>query len=276
MHPVMAEVCEGIEWNPVAVAPSHSALAAVIAGFVFTGAVLVLSDRGPAGYHPRSLTLLMSSFFVLVLDSFIFSVIGGEQACHRAWSEMMIGAGLLGIGTLGVFSGIAWLSVDSDRRYASATSYLTTVARWTAPIIAVQLLITGLFYLGDVYRPGRPPIWLTVAAWVFPAAIAIAVPVVTVLQRTGRWVPGSRSIAVAVYSSTGYAVVSALSFGILGNSWVDPAPPPPTWVAAVAVTLALALSAVAVVAHLLALPPAPVPPQPEPPAVPAAREPATR
>jgi hypothetical protein len=247
-------VCDNLTWSPVAVAPSHSALAAVLAGFVFAGVVMILGQARTAGYHPRSLTLLISSFFVLTLDSFLFSVIGGERDCSRAWTEMMIGAGLLGIGTLGVFGGIAWLALDRSDRYAHASRYITVLTRWIAAIIPMYLLITTLYYLDDTYGPELVPIWLRLVAWGCPAAVLAAVLTVTVAQLRGRWRPGEWNIKIAAYSSVAYGIASAFCFGGLSGPG-DAHSGTPIWTVATAVIFALALSALATVTHVLALPP---------------------
>lgn len=276
------EVCENLSWSPVAVASSHSALAAVIGGFVFAGIVMTLERGKPNKYQPRSLTLLIAAFFVLLLASFFFSVISGEQACDRAWTEMVISAGLLGIGTLGVFSGVAWLTLDSGPRHAQATTYIVALARWIAAIIPLYLLITTQYYLYDMYAPAAPPYWLSVIAWACPVGIVLAVPVLTIVQRGDRWRPGTRSIKIAASASVSYGIMSAVCFGVLGGRDADTAVPPPTWVVATAVIFALTLSALAIITHLLALPTKAAPPLdrepvpangelPVPPFVPAAR-----
>ena len=198
--------------------------------------------------------LLISSFLVLMLDSFFFSVIGGERLCERAWTEMMIGAGLLGIGSLGVFSGVAWLAADSNDRYSDAASYIATLARWVAGIIPLQLLITAQYYLHDMYQPNQPPLWLSISAWVCLLALTVAVVVLSFNQYRKPWRPTDWAVRAAAYSSVAYAIISSVSFGILGGRGPDPQGKPPDWVVGTAVAVALALSTLAIVSHMLALP----------------------
>lgn len=179
----MNEICGDLSWSPIAVAPSHAALAAVIGGFVFAGIVLTLGKRRLARVRPRSLTLLVAAFFVLMLDSFFFSVISGEQVCDRAWTQLMVSAGLLGIGTLGVFSGIVWLALDTDDRHARAAIQVALLARLMAVIVPLYLLITAQYYLYDMYAPDPPPGWLSIVAMACPTALVTAVPALALLQR---------------------------------------------------------------------------------------------
>jgi hypothetical protein len=52
---------------------------------------------------------LVAGFYTFALDSFMFGITSGEQVCERAWTETMGAAGMLGIGALGLFTGLAWL-----------------------------------------------------------------------------------------------------------------------------------------------------------------------
>ncbi|QGN45814.1 hypothetical protein GKC29_02385 [Micromonospora sp. WMMC415] len=86
----VAATCEHLDWSPIESAASHSQLAGVIASLLFAGMIVLLTDRGKTIKHTYALMLLTSSFFILALDSFLFSVIAGERhaVAHgpRLWS----------------------------------------------------------------------------------------------------------------------------------------------------------------------------------------------
>jgi hypothetical protein len=251
----MDEVCEGSDWNPIASGSSHSQLAAVIAGFLFTGIILVLQERRVRSFHPHTIKLMVSSFLVLMLDSFFFSIIGGERTCARGWTEMMIAAGLLGVGSLGVFSALAWLTSDRQVEYNRPSSYISMLAYAIAAIVALRLSVTTRNYLHGIYAGNYPPQWLTVVAWVCPAAIVAAVGLIALTRWFKPRRPSDRAINRAAVSSVAYALASSACFGLLGGPGPRNADHPGTWVAAAAVLFALGLSTVGLILNALALPP---------------------
>src|SRR6266487_6804151 len=81
-------------WNMIASASMDSAVAGVLAGFVFTSIVLLLGRRGPK--DTQALGLFCAAFVVLGLDSHLFGTVSGgtpDPFCARVWSEEMIAAG---------------------------------------------------------------------------------------------------------------------------------------------------------------------------------------
>ena len=215
----MTDLCDQIGWNPIAVGRSHSALAAVIAGFLFTGAILLLGLDSRSERHPKVLGLLASSFFVLLLDSFLFSVVGGEQICNRAWTELMIAAGLLGVGSPGMFGGIAWLLVEKDYSGSPALRLILIIAYSISAIVIFHLQVTALYYLHDVFEPSNPPTWLIATTWASIFVIALCLIGVVLIRRRLRRGAANDVIFRAAYASVAYGIGASVMFGGLGARW---------------------------------------------------------
>lgn len=249
------DLCLDSAWQPTTAAPTLSALSSVLAGFVFAGVVLLLQRSEPDRRPPHSLRLLISSFMVLSVCALLYATMSGEGDSLRSWTQAMVSAGLLGTGSLGVLSGVAWLAIDSHPRYAEAARYTATIATWLASAIAVFLLTTAVYYLRDIYPEGMsPPTSLAVFVWLLPTVLEIALLLLVVAQRRGWDRSGERFIKIAadlsVASSLGCMVCFNLAGGLVGTAGQRPR----TWAVATAVLCALALSAVAVIAQVLALP----------------------
>ena len=92
--------CSNAGWSAVSSAGPMSALAGVLAGFMLNGIVVLLSQTMKDIGKVRALGLLLAAFVALGLDSYLFALVTGDSSCHRAWTEAMLAAGLLGIGTV--------------------------------------------------------------------------------------------------------------------------------------------------------------------------------
>src|SRR2546430_17357926 len=115
--------CPSHGWSIITSASTNSQLAGLLAGFVFSGIVILFALKGPK--HTKALGLFCATFTVLGFDSYIFNLVSGDTSdpyCTRVWSEGMAASGLLGGGAGGPFSGTCWLlSVHGD---SAATQYV--------------------------------------------------------------------------------------------------------------------------------------------------------
>ena len=128
--------CSLTGWSAVASAPANTTLAAVLAGFMINGIILLLS-RKPEEMNAKyiqALSLLFSAFIILGLDAYLFSLVTGDStdiigkvsACRRAWTEAMFAAGLLAIGAVAIVVGFVLLFdayFCSDLKNESKLSY---------------------------------------------------------------------------------------------------------------------------------------------------------
>lgn len=105
-----AEACASHGWSIITSASTNSQFAGVLAGFVFTGIVMLFAMRG--GRYTQTLAVLSPTFIVLGFDSYLFSHVtgsGNDGQCARVWTDGMFASGMLGVGAAGVVSGICWL-----------------------------------------------------------------------------------------------------------------------------------------------------------------------
>jgi len=112
----MADVdssCGGTAWNAVEAAPTFSALAGLIGGFVFAGLVVLLVERQQQSTAARipALIQFFAAFVALGLNSYLFGLISGEgaQACRRIWAATAISSGMLAVGTVAAVGGVVLL-----------------------------------------------------------------------------------------------------------------------------------------------------------------------
>src|SRR5689334_7818140 len=108
----MADACQlPGGWSMIASAPSHSQFASVVGGFIFTGIVLLIeggkSNGNSTSRRVPALMLFLPALLSLLVSSFLFSEVAGEQTCIRAYAGGVLAAGLLGVGAVGVFSGVS-------------------------------------------------------------------------------------------------------------------------------------------------------------------------
>lgn len=251
------DACSTIDWNPIQVGQPHSQLAAVIAGFLFAGVVFLLGRRRPKPNDSYPYVLMLPSFFVLLLDSFLFSAISGEQSCNRAWTETMIAAGLLGTGSLGVFGGLSWVIHNARPGEPEPLRIVLITSHFIATVVVLHLQVTTIYYLRDIYSPEGPPNWLAVATWLVTGCVIGLLIGASLL----RWLRQHKKalVHVAAYWSLFYGFDCSVAFAILGGRPNEDWQPTPTWIAVTAVLLALITGGLSVATQIAALPTARTP-----------------
>ncbi len=261
MHPrhVTDQDCTTHGWSIITSAATHSQLAGVLAGFLFTGIVFLFTRSGRD--HTQTIALFTATFFVLAIDSYEYSVIAGNkpaegkfgEQCPYIWSQMMPAAGSLGVGGAALTCGVTWLLADH-----AATSPHVPVSpnRWrfrrtpppppsppllrpdhtlsklgglvvTAMIIGTMLLLiaTTLDYFESVYsRRSGVLLVLTLVVGFFFIISGVSLTV----RRTYKWVSGStlghpKWLPTAIYVTILYGLLSLVYTGIVTLIGVDAA-----------------------------------------------------
>jgi hypothetical protein len=184
----------------IASAPSTSQLAGVLGGFLITAIALLFDRSGREGAH--TLALFSSAVLILMLDSFLFSLISGthppengdrQGICVIAWTQGNLATGMLAAGTTGLFGGLGWMlashavkkvpAEDSDIR---AYCFLADLGGWLTfgSAMATTLIMseTSIDYLHFVLGH-RPALWLTGTIVTF-CALVILLDFVVVYIRT--------------------------------------------------------------------------------------------
>jgi hypothetical protein len=162
--------CSVTGWSAVASATANATLAAVLAGFMLNGIVLLLSTgttARQAGYV-QALSLLFTAFVALGLDAYLFGMVTGDTtkiirsvtpavtACRRTWTEAMLAAGLLGIGTVAIIAGFVFLfavyfrshpHVRDDPKSTLSSSLDLLVLVCSAVRAGVALVVVAVLYM---------------------------------------------------------------------------------------------------------------------------------
>jgi hypothetical protein len=278
----MADGCASHGWSIVTSASTNSQFAGVLAGFVFTGIVILFTMRGAR--YTQALAVLCPTFVVLGFDSYAFSHVTGsigDTACGRVWTDGMFASGMLGVGASGVVMTIGWLvaaHLDGDSptgplvaqqgssmelnlpRIASGMMYGVTVG------ITLLLAMTAERYIRFVTneRPGSTWIWII---WGVPVAVALVIFALilvrspTVRPHKHRLALGQafrrRSLLVAVYGMLAYGVFAPVIAGVLlalsDQMWARPH----SMIIGLTVGVELIVAAALLITLLLAAPPMP-------------------
>jgi cytochrome bd-type quinol oxidase subunit 2 len=159
-------------WSPIVAAGPESALSGVLAGFVFTGIVVILSTNPNSAQslseklrqRAHSLQLFVAAFIVFALDSYFSSITSGELACNRAYAETALSGGILGVGAILLLAGLSWLILtysDSVREVGQLLAYVT----WSVWVVVVLLLAVSAMDVGQAMLPSRDHGFVNVAPW---------------------------------------------------------------------------------------------------------------
>ncbi|WP_445163515.1 hypothetical protein ACTXG5_10050 [Mycobacterium sp. Dal123C01] len=193
--------CTSDQWSMIASAPSTSQLAGVLGGFLITAIALLFDRSSREGVH--TLALFSSAVLILMLDSFLFSLISGthppengdrQAICAIAWTQGNLATGMLAAGTTGLFGGLGWMlathavnkAPKEDPADIRAFCFLADLGGWLTfgAAMATTLIMseTSIDYLHFVLGH-RPALWLTGAIVTF-CALVIVLDFVVVYIRT--------------------------------------------------------------------------------------------
>ena len=109
--------CTSDQWSMLSSAASYSQLAGVLGGFLITAIALLFDRSSREGVH--TLALFSSAVLILMLDSFLFSLMTGTQVpddgdrrgiCAIAWTQGAVATGMLAAGATALFGGLGWSS----------------------------------------------------------------------------------------------------------------------------------------------------------------------
>ena len=275
MHPFLSlanigKQCENLEWSPIKSAPAHSTLAGVLAGLVFAGIIVLLTDRrkdhAKAEERTRAMTLLLAAFVVMAFDSFLFGAVSGEQVCLRGWTRTMLSAGLLGLGTVGIFTGISWAFHAYDDASGIATRLSVVNAYVVAFVTSYHLYVTASGYLNDIRALGlrvSPHLESLVRGYPWAAAgLIVSLLVWRHVAKQGAAKRRSqhsmadrlnRAVTYAAYSAIFYVVITGSIPATLFVEWEE-ASTAQAGTLAFALSVSLVMPTLALIMQLQALP----------------------
>ncbi|HEX9833618.1 MAG TPA: hypothetical protein VGA66_11125, partial [Mycobacterium sp.] len=173
------EFCTSDQWSPLTSAASNSQLAGVLGGFLITAIALLFDRSSRESVH--TIALFSSAVLILMLDSFLFSMITGTQVpfdgdsrgiCAIAWTQGAVSTGMLAAGTTALFGGLGWMLAshavnkvsEQDAEDIGSYSFLAGLGGWLtfAAVMATTLILseTAIDYLHFMFGR-RPEIWVT-------------------------------------------------------------------------------------------------------------------
>jgi hypothetical protein len=222
-------------------APSTSQLAGVLGGFLITAIALLFDRNSREGVH--TLALFSCAVLVLMLDSFVFSLISGTTVpedgdrlgtCAVAWTQGVAATGMLAAGTTALFGGLAWMlashvvnkfpaEADNDDQDARAYCFLAVLGSWLtfAAAMSTTLIMseTTIDYLSFMFD-GKPASWaisLVIAATAIIVLVDARLVAVRSLRLRRSLVNPAESTLLAMRSIR-FATVSMLVLAILASA----------------------------------------------------------
>jgi hypothetical protein len=276
-------------WDLLSAAPSYSAFAGILSGFLFLGIITLMTERvnsdSPSNIsqtgaerrehrinhvrtqptrrtvdRSRSLMLFLPAFLSLLASSFVFGLVSGEQVCARGYVEGIIASSLLAVGALGVFNGISWM-LDAYGESLSAYGKSNDDLRRTSIIITyiAYVLIIGsleifsIYIINDAFG-NKPPGYALVPLVVYGPLLILSVAV------THRWFPpldeSSRAKAelASVYFPAAYVVIAVITGSLLNSYHPAEWQSLNDWKTYLVLSVALFFPAVTVVVYARSLP----------------------
>ncbi|WP_416960405.1 hypothetical protein [Streptomyces sp. Agncl-13] len=171
------DVCTNgqLDWNPIGSAGAFSAFCGILAGFVFSGVVMVIGQQNPAGgdaHASRGLRLLMPSFFGLAVTSYLYSVVTGELVCRRALVEQLFVGGILAANAVVVIAALSWLFLAYGRNSDGEVRFLRGLVLVSA-VFAMFMLATSSVSFHNALTDRKAAGWADGMVWGSFAALLV-------------------------------------------------------------------------------------------------------
>ena len=221
-------------------APAYSASAGILGGFVFLSIITLITVRSAESdaslarssgrsyrlrvgqqsrrakreiNRGRALMLFLPALIDLLVSSFLFGEVTGEQSCVRGYIEGVLSASLLAIGALAVFIGIVWMLDsygESFNNLRQASEAFTVIAFL---VIVALLAVSGWDVVNNAFN-GSPPAWAEAAVIAYGPLLLIALS-----YARHRLTPGDdgrqKILLTAVYAPAAYLVLIVVLYAIL-------------------------------------------------------------
>lgn len=253
------------DWNPISAASSQSAIAAVLAGFVFLGIIAVVTvkaqKRDDAG---RALRLLLTAFLGLAVTAYLFADLAGEQTCPRAETTEALAGGMLGTFAIVMMVSLTWLLLAYEQDDANVFKYFRGLICVASAFVVLLLTTNSEGYLSAVLQHGSHTVFNS--AVYSTGAISVLMPGVMILLGSRsqkvrdsdiwkRWFKSKGdTVRLCTRATLGFLTISSITAGVIlsipAKSWY---PQPPPWLAYAAAWMALILPLAVLASALRAL-----------------------
>jgi hypothetical protein len=246
----LADTCS-TDWDPHEAAHAISEFGTFLAGFVFAGVILIITERRSQKDQPQAvaaLKLLLGAFVPLALSAYLEGDTTGEQICSRALSETVLAGVMLGAGAASVLVAIVWLLSAYGLR--DAVPLARQVCYCGFLFIVLLNFTSSLSFATDIQAKG--PLHAS-AIWVSAGALAVTAVSIYVASRppTPARMPSETAVKGVVWVLLGQAAVMGMSDGAMlsfQRSWLQS--PVLEWLVFL-VTLILPTLPLAMLAHLI-------------------------
>jgi hypothetical protein len=218
------DICTGYPWNPIAAAGQWGPLAAVLAGFVFAGMVVVLTnkpDEGHAAEASHALRLLLVAFFGLVVTSYLLATLTGEQVCRRAETEGALVAGTLATSAIVMIVALTWLIVAYGRDDLGILRFLRGLVYFGILFVMLLLTVSSSGYVATML-PQTNHRALSLTMYVSDVFILLAGSILFYCRRglvLGEQDRRPRVTWLAIGALAYLAITSAVDGGVIALSW---------------------------------------------------------
>ncbi|WP_395111655.1 hypothetical protein [Actinomadura sp. SCN-SB] len=235
------DLCRSFDWNPITAAGNWVPFLGVLAGFVFAGIIVILSERpGQGTAATNALKLLFTAFFSLVVTAYLSTIISGEQTCPRANTAQAFLGGILAIAIIAMIVALSWLLVAYQRDNHGTLAFLRRLIYFSLFLAAVMLDVSSAGYLTASYRISDHTVANIAMALVTLAAIVLVAVLVRGKSRV-RWLEWVKSrirwrdrepswwVDAVAWSILAYLATASVGIGVVlsisPRAWY----PPPLW-----------------------------------------------
>jgi hypothetical protein len=166
------------DWSPIIASGPQSAVAAVLAGFVFAGIVVILSARPKRRFQAsQALKLLFTAFLGLAVTSYLLADTTGEQTFSRADTIVAVTGGLFATFAILMLVSLTWLVVAYELGGDHVLEFLRSLIYVAGAFVMLLLCVSSQSYLSYEIKPHGPPAIISYAIYgvgVLAALVALA------------------------------------------------------------------------------------------------------
>jgi hypothetical protein len=259
-------------WSFLAAAPAYSAFAGILGGFLFAGVIALMAEREHqdnaekasktqqhqddhrSASRQHALMLFLPALLSLIIASFLFGEISGEQVCARGYVEGTFAASLLGIGSIGIFSGIGWMLdvyTTANKELHLTSNVFTFISFF---VVVVFLSTSGEDIIENAFNNNAP--WYAIWPITAYGPILLVLVSATRLWFMPKKQNRARARLTAVFSPACYVIVVSVVYAIL-TSYPPKDWPTSTlndWKAYLALSVSLLLPGINLVIYARAVP----------------------
>jgi hypothetical protein len=231
-------------FDAILAAPGHSQLSGVLAAVVFTGMILLLSERtSDTAIQPsrrNALVVMMPTFFGLLIVSFSFAVTMGEINCKRAEAATISVAGLFAVSAVGTMYALAWLFNAYEKGFRALSTISGSIVFMLSAMVFTQMGLTVVDFQ-DKYEQDHVS---NIVIWIYTAAAVVGVIGLWIRWMTRRPTARERQSTNSAIAIIAYSIFALILFNTViafpVSNWDDKVAPWYALIAAIASLIGIA------------------------------------